>query len=48
MNAYSSSQVEDARSLVVRWGVLEIAVPVCAIVEDPIFVQCPQFHRCER
>lgn len=32
MNAYSSSQVEDARKLVVRCVVLEIAVPVCAIV----------------
>jgi two-component system sensor histidine kinase HydH len=32
MNIYGTSQVEDARKLVVRWGVPEIAVPVYAIV----------------
>jgi two-component system sensor histidine kinase HydH len=29
MNVYGSNRVEDARKFVVRWGVLEIAVPVC-------------------
>jgi hypothetical protein len=51
MNVYGSNRVEDARKFVVRWGVLEIDVPVCDIENrggDPIFAERFQSRRCER